>query len=285
MTGALSERSMRISSTRPCKYIRPMQAAFAGGVLSLGGVFTEAHATESSDELRNLLLQDMQVPHEFPPSGVPENWSWSYGGRVGLGNNPGSFRALIPWGQIYKVRGSHIPEGTQVEIRHMLACVLPKEESPRWRVLYRAEGVTGRAFVEDYKDDQSRETSILQMEGVTRMLFMDGYNLHFWPVGGRIDIDPSNIQGLYVLMQARWVSGAGDASPPPLMFSAGADYWLNKTAEWDHYKTNSDMAIGRFRMLGVDWRTFTASTVGADVLDQYPPDCVYPAEDHGLGTG
>ena len=277
---------MRISPTRPCMFIRPIQAAFAGGILSFGGVFAEAQATESSDELRNLLLQDMRAPHELSPSGIPDNWSWSYKGRVGMGNNPGNFRAFIPWGQIYKVLGSHIPEGTQVEIRHMLACVLPKEERPRWRVLYRAEGVEGRAFVEDYKDDQSREVSILQLEaGVTRMPFMDGYNLHFWPAGGRVDIDPSNIQGLYVSMQARWVGGSGGVSQPPLMFSAGADYWLNTTAKWDHYKTNGDVAIGRFRMLGADWRTFTASTVSADVLDRYPPDCVYPEEEHDLGTG
>lgn len=271
---------MRVSSTRS-RLRWSLQAGLGSALLLLiGGCTTIPQMPRApQNELRELLLKDMQLPHEQPPNGLPENWNFGRSGRVGMGNQPGDFRAFIPWGQIYKVRGGQVSPGTQVEIRHMLACVLPKGAGARWTLLSEADGVTGRAYVEDYKDNQSRDTPIWQLPGgVTRMQFLDGYNLHFWSAGGRVDIDPSNIQGLYVLMQARWVEGTGGTSPPPLMFSVGADYWRSKTAKWDQQKANNDAAIGRFRMLGADWRTFTAATVGAEILDRYPPDCTYRVE-------
>jgi len=248
----------------------------AAALLGMAGLSPAGQAPARSSDLRELLLEDMRLPHERSPSGVPEQWNWGRSGRVGMGNQPADFRAFIPWGQIYKVRGSKVPAGVQVEVRRVLACVLPRGAGARWTVLYKGRGVTGHAYVEDYKGDRSRDTLISQLpDGVTRMQFLDGYNLHFWPTAGRVEIDPSNIQGLYVSMQARWVEGTGGSSPPPLMLSAGADYWLNKTAKWDQHKTNNDAAIGRFRMLGPEWRTFTMATVGAEVLDRYPPDCSY----------
>jgi len=269
---------MRVSSTRS-SLSESLQATLGAALLLLLGACTTMPQVLQTPqaELRGLLLADMQLPHEQPPNGLPENWNFGRSGRVGMGNQPGNFRAFIPWGQIYKVRGQQVPAGTQVEIRHMLACVLPKGAGARWAVLSRAAGVTGRAYVEDYKDDRSQDVPIWQLPGhITKLEFLDGYNLHFWSAGGRVDIDPSNIQGLYVSMQARWVEGTGGSSPPSLMFSAGADYWLSKTAKWDQHKTNNDAAIGRFRMLAADWRTFTAATVGAEILDRYPPDCIYP---------
>lgn len=268
---------MRALLLRRSKIVRVIPAGLVIFLcLSITPCFSGQNSTQSA-ELRSLLLSDMRLPHELPPSGIPENWNWGRSGRVGMGNSPGNFHAFIPWGQIYKVREKRVPAGTQVEIRRMLACMLPKRKGAQWMVLYKAEGVTGHAYDEDYKDNRSIDTHISQLsDGVTRMEFLDGYNLHFWPAAGRVDIDPSNIQGLYVSMQARWVEGTGGPVPPPLMLSAGADYWLDKTAKLDQFKTNNDAAIGRFRMLGPDWRTFTASTVGAEVLDRHPPDCLYP---------
>jgi hypothetical protein len=45
-----------------------------------------------------------------------------------------------------------------------------------------------------------------------------------------------------------------------LLIGLGADYWLDEKAQWNHFKTNKDVAVGRLRALTWDWQWYGLST-------------------------
>jgi hypothetical protein len=70
---------------------------------------------------------------------------------------------------------------------------------------------------------------------------VEGYNFHFWPAEGRVAMDLTDIQGVWVSIDARLIPDTGaydDHCAANFMLSAGADYWKSLTAEWDNFKTN-----------------------------------------------
>ncbi len=245
-------------------------------LLISGLALVSSASAASTEQLQELLATSVELPHDEAPSGVPENWTWGKAGRVNLGNDPGTFRSFIIWGQIYKAAGAKIPIDTKVQIRNLVACSLSKKEPGHWRPIQKSSGVTGKAYVEDFKDDHKVETEVNQLsDGSTAMQFKEGYNLHFFPLQGRVSIDPTDIAGIYVVMEARIIPVPARKILPNLLISAGADYWLNNSAKWDHFKTNNDAVIGRFRRLSESWQLFAASTIGASALKKHPPDCTY----------
>ena len=44
------------------------------------------------------MADDMTLPHEAAPHGVPASFDWALGPRLGMGKEPGEFRALTAWG-------------------------------------------------------------------------------------------------------------------------------------------------------------------------------------------
>ncbi|RMG74828.1 MAG: hypothetical protein D6722_01935 [Bacteroidetes bacterium] len=101
-----------------------------------------------------------------------------------------------------------------------------------------------------------------------------GYNFHFWSAGGRVSIDPTDIAGVWVAIEARLIGESPVMAPDPearLMLSAGADYWESLTAEWDQWTTNGDIGIGRFRFLSSEWQAFHMHSLTEAQLEANPP--------------
>jgi hypothetical protein len=92
----------------------------------------------------------------------------------------------------------------------------------------------------------------------------DGFNFHFWSSADRGTIDPNDIAGVFTSVQARLIVGnstlSDDRDRARYLLSTGADYWLNKTAQWDNFKTNGDVGISRFKYVTKDWQTFNMIT-------------------------
>lgn len=63
------------------------------------------------------------------------------------------------------------------------------------------------------------------------------------------------------------------------LFSAGADYWQRVDSEWDQWKTNGDIGIGRFRFIKNEWQVFNMHTLTDEQLRDNPPPFTTEPED------
>jgi hypothetical protein len=224
-----------------------------------------------------LIADDMRLPHEGRPSGLPESYDWSAGPRIGYGNEPpADFSAFIAWGQVYEDAEGNPASNTRVELRDMEAYYL-SASSGRWYLLQFDRLVDGAAYVEDFVDNVSIPADIRAESGGTISIRAgDGYNFHFWPQSTRVSIDTSDIAGIFSTVQARLITEdpalPDDRAQARYLLSVGADYWRDLAAEWQSdWTTVGDAAIGRFRYVTPEWGSFNMTTVSADVLCANPP--------------
>lgn len=221
-----------------------------------------------------LILNDMLGQHEAKLSGVPDEYSWAIGPRIGMGNNPGAWNAMTAWGQIYKVADSSLPPNTRVEIKDLRAYQLSKA-SQQWHLLQSPGEIEGSAFREDYLDNLNVSPDLRhESEKSISVRLAPGFNFHFWPASGRVPINPNDIGGMYVTFQARLVSHdpylPDDRSQARILAGAGGDYWLSIANPWDGM-TNADFAIGKMKLLTTDWQFFSAHTLSCEMLVLSPP--------------
>ena len=221
------------------------------------------------------IIADMAEPHEGRPSGVPEAYGWATEPRVGMGNDPGDFRAFTAWGQVYADAEGSPAQNTRVEMRNMKAYLFSKRDQA-WHLLQEAERIEGAAYVEDFVDDVNKPADVRYgEEGTVAVKLEEGYNYHFWPAAGRVPVDPDDVGGVFTTIQARLVlddpAGPDDRAEARLLLSMGADYWLSLDADWDQWTTNGDVGIGRFKYVREDWRAFNMTSASAELLRRHPP--------------
>jgi hypothetical protein len=221
------------------------------------------------------IADDMRLPHESRPHGVPDSYGWSLRPRIGKGNNPGTFEAFIAWGQLYEAAEGNPATNTRVHIRDMRAYILSKADGT-WQLIQDSPLVSGAAYREDFAGDVNRPADTRYESGGTLSVTAgEGHNYHFWPSLGRVPIDPHDIAGVLVTTQARLIlddpKGPDDRERARYVLGVGADYWLNLSAQWDQWKTNGDVGIGRFRYVTPEWQTFTMSSLGENALREIPP--------------
>ena len=223
-----------------------------------------------------LIISDMEEPHEGRPSGVPDSYGWAAEPRVGMGNDPGDFRAFIAWGQIYNDAEGNPAENARVELQNMKAYVFSKQDQA-WHPLQEAGRIEGAAYVEDFVDDVNKPADVRygENDSTVAVKLESGYNYHFWPAGGRAPIDPDDIGGIFTTIQARLIlddpDGSDDREEARLLLSMGADYWLSLDAEWDQWTTNGDVGIGRFKYVTEEWRPFNMTSASPELLRANPP--------------
>jgi hypothetical protein len=225
-----------------------------------------------------LIAQDMTLPHEALPSGVPESYDWQAGPRIGYGADmPQEWRAFIAWGQVYTdAAGTHDAPNTRVQIRDIEAYVLDVA-SGRWQLLQFDRLVEGAAYVADFADNASVEADIrTEADGSISVTAGAGYNFHFWPSSGRIPLEPQRIGGIFTTVQARLIlhdpTQVDDRAQARYLMSVGADYWRALDAEWRaDWSANGDVAIGRFRYITNEWQAFNMTTVPLATLCANPP--------------
>lgn len=234
------------------------------------------------------LLEDMTLPHEALPAGVPDAFDWKRGPRIGARVPPPSWSAFIPWGHLYVAEGGHDAPNTRVQIRRIRAYLLRRSDGQWHRVAYSA-AVDGGWYAEDYRGDANRPADVrpapeAQGGGVTATAG-GGYNFHFWSVGGRVGIDPLDIAGVYTTVEARLVladaDGPDDRAAARYLLGMGADFWENRTDPWRNWENVWDAGIGRFRFVTTRWQSFHMHTLDADTLRAHPPPllCAGAAED------
>jgi len=222
-----------------------------------------------------IIIQDMSSPHEGEPHGVPTSYNWSRKPRIGMGKNPGRFRAITAWGQLYEDAAGNPARNTRVQIRDMRTYVLSKKDG-KWHLIQQSRGVEGGAYREDFAGDINKPADIRnEPNGSISVTAGGGFNFHFWPSSGRASIDPNDIAGVFITVQARLIIAdpdkPDDLSQARYLLSAGGDYWSSLTARWDNWTTNGDIGIGRFKYVTKDWKSFNMSTVSAQTLQNNFP--------------
>ncbi len=224
-----------------------------------------------------LIADDMRLPHEGQPSGVPESYDWSAGPRIGYGNEPpADWNAFITWGQVYEDAQGSPATNTRVQIRDIKAYYL-SAETRRWYLLQFDRLVEGAAYVEDFVDNASVPADIrAEADGSLSVRLVDGYNFHFWPESTRVPINTTDIAGIFTTVQARLILDdpalPDDRDQARYLMSMGGDYWRDLAAEWQaDWSTVGDVAIGRFRYITPEWQSFNMTTVSAEMLCANPP--------------
>lgn len=223
-----------------------------------------------------LILDDMTLPHEPRPAGVPVSYDWGLKPRVGMGNDSKGFRAFIPWGQLYEAEGGNPAKNTKVELRTLKGYWLSKKTG-KWSLLSTSdrEGIEGNAYVADFKDDVNKPSGARVVGKGVVVGAGGGYNYHFWPKNGRVSIDPDDIAGIFTTCEARLVrddpAKPDDRDRARLVLSIGGDYWKALDSQWDQLKTNGDAGIGRFRLVRKEWGWFNMCTLPAERLKANPP--------------
>lgn len=232
-----------------------------------------AAALEEIPNSLDLIIGDMTLPHEGRPHGVPDSYSWAAGPRVGMGNDPGTFRAMIAWGQLYEDAEGNPATNTRVQIRDIRAYILRGDG--QWHLLQSSQRVEGALYREDFAGDVNIPGEIRREDdGSISVIAGQGHNFHFW-TPQRSPIDPDDIHGVFTTVQARLIVDdpalPDDRHTARYLMSMGADYWLSTTAQWDNWTTNGDIGIGRFRYVTPAWQWFNMTSLSEAELRQHPP--------------
>ena len=224
----------------------------------------------SVDQIRD----DMAQPHEAIPNGI-EGQDWRLAPRLAGGNNPPEgWTAMTTWGQVYAPTTGNPAVNTRFQIKNMQTWYLSKATG-EWINWQKSSNVAGANYAEDFQNDRNIPADLREEnEGYSASL-QPGFNFHFWPAEGRVTMDPEDIAAVWTAIDGRLIlddpDGVNDMAEARMMMSVGADYWTTLTAEWDQWKTNGDIGIGRFRFLTKDWQTFNMHTMTEEQLTQNPP--------------
>jgi hypothetical protein len=223
----------------------------------------------------NTIIQDMSGNSEARPRGVPASVDWSNNPRLSMGNNPGNFRAMMAWGQLYETEQGNPATNTRVKFRNIRAYMLSKRDG-KWYPLQFSRAVTGKAYREDFVGDANRPADVrAEADGTISAKAGGGFNFHFWSTSSRARIDPNDVAGMFTTIQARLILDdprrPDDRAQARYVLSMGGDYWLDENAQWDNWLTNGDIGIGKFKLVTTTWRAFNMSTLSPEQLQSNPP--------------
>jgi len=187
-------------------------------------------------------------------------FKWAKGPRIGRGSNPQrGWNFAISTGMIYENEIGSDPAGTLIEIRDLKLIIKP-ERTNRWCQLDSVANPNGRFFLENFKDDVSKNADIKKTKHNTSFTPQPGWVFHFW--GNRVSLIPYlPLKDVYAEYQARLVSNEGSLKNKNYLAASSADYWMSKDAQAGHVDVlNEDVAIGRFIALSAKWKTISMST-------------------------
>ncbi|HPG39306.1 MAG TPA: hypothetical protein PLP19_04390 [bacterium] len=227
-------------------------------------------------DIIDIIAGDMIPPHQGTPHGIPSTYDWYSGPRLGMGNNPGAFKAMIAWGQVYEDAQGNPAGNTRVHLQQIRTYILSKTQHT-WQTADSSTNIDGNAYVEDFSGDANKPADERsEPEGGISVTAGDGYNFHFWSSNGRKSINPNDIGGVITMVRARLVLDdttlVDDRATARYLLSVGGDYWSTLTAPWDNFKTNGDIGIGKFKYVTKDWQWFCMTTLTeAELRDNPPP--------------
>ena len=254
----------------------PVLVLVSALAILVGGV-----AEAGSDDVARLFIGDMEDGHDLKPAGVG-GADWGRHARRGMRELPEGWSCAIMWGQIYPPEGGEPPANVRVQIRNARLWCLSRRDG-EWRRLKASTGVEGASYRLDFAGDESVPADTRKEEdGSVSIRMARGRNFHFWPLAGRVELDPDDTAAMASSFEARLVvddpAKPADPDSARIIGSCGGDFWQTKDSRWDNWKTNGDWAIGRFKLITPDWRVFTATNAATDVLRKNPPplDSIVP---------
>lgn len=245
----------------------------------------------TATDLQSLLLNDMTLPHEGPLDGVPSNYDWAPGPRVGMGNNGAQnagYDAANTWGEVYS--SGNNSSNTLVHIRNMKLAWMNKTNGV-WTIIMSCltdgtTGYDGAYFDADFVGNTTSPIPPVRFPDGTMGGAPNGaHNFHYFPQG-RASINNTLIGGMIAWHEARLEliaqNGTDDRNIARFLVGAGGDYWdtLNSL-----YPSNGDFAIGRHRFATNEWATFTAHTLTAAQIANNPPPVVLASNQGSSGGG
>jgi hypothetical protein len=221
------------------------------------------------------IAADMQGGNEGHPHGVPLSYDFANGPVMEMGNNSSGWRAITAWGVLYEAAEGNPATNTRVNIRNMQTWFLQKSTG-KWLLLQNTSAPVGGAYYEDFSGDYSKQADIRrESDGTISATAGGGFNFHFYP-SDRASIDPNDIGGIVVVLQARLItadpSKPDDRSKARYLCGSGADYYPDLTGGWPGDSTaNPGVAIGKMKYVQSAWRSFAMTTLSEAQLSNNPP--------------
>lgn len=233
-------------------------------------------------------INDMTLPPDAALHGVPSRYSWASGiAQTQPIPVPAKnwkkewFQAMTAWGQVYIPAQGSTATNTRCQIRNLTTKYLLK--SGQWVTLQSSKAPEGAAFREDFANNESMDAGA-RSESVNGggSSFIVGvgpwanHNYHFWPAGGRANVDVNTIVGIYTSCEARLIldnpSGPDDRAQCKNVLQMGGDWWLSKSAGWlPDWSANSGIGSTRAKWVTANWQTFNFCTLEPARIRANPP--------------
>jgi hypothetical protein len=203
-------------------------------------------APASGESLDQLLHDDMTLPHEVLPHGVPAFWSWAQQPFVSP-PAPVGYTAFTAWGLVYRCANDAYDSDDYVQIADVQTWMLDATGWHQYQAGFRLEGA---AFPEDFSRNQIAPGYQSRGESWVNVRQIYGRNYHFWPR----DRAPLNatVKKIVVLARARWFGQGARNSCVGL--SMGGDYWQSMRAL---YPSVTGAGVGRVKRVDSAWRVFS----------------------------
>lgn len=211
--------------------------------------------------------QDMDLPGEALPYGMPKNFNWYSHPRINPnspgGNNPKGSPAIFPWFVIFPTGGPFQATNTRVQVRNIYIYYLSKSKNT-WILATGANGANGFHNSYDtntnyYKVSVDKRKENTANGGGTSIKILPGYPFQGWCAADVGAIGNTDVAGIWAYCEARLImddkSLPDDRSKANLILCQGGDY---KTLS---AKSTGDIAIGRFKHITNSWRAFNMSTL------------------------
>ena len=253
-----------------------IQYSFTIFALAILNLFFAIDSFANDANSINIIIDDITLPHESFPHGVPQLWPWAQKPSIRIDITvPLSWSQIIAWGQAYESASGNPSINSRIHIKDLKLYILSKT-SGIWQLIQNSNRVTGAAYHEDFKDgihipiEQKNENS----KG-TSVQLIKGYNYHFWPTSGKADINVNEVKAVFVTVKARLICNdpnlPDDRTSAQLLLSVGADFWADKDSHFDYFKSSIGTRCGRFKFLKPEWQSYNMITLLKDQVLQNPP--------------
>lgn len=238
-------------------------------------VSTSTSTSQSTGNLWTEIAGDMMGQNEAMPQGVPASYDWAQGPVITMGNNPMGWQAITAWGGVMVPVQGNPATNTRVNIRNMQLFFL-QQSTGAWLLLQNTSQPQGADYLDDFAGDVSIPGDVrTEPDGTISVTAGGGYLFHFWPAD-RASINPNDVGGILVLIQARLIVGdpnlPDDRSIAQYIAGSGADYYPALTGGWPgNLSYNPGVGNGKLKYVQNDWRFYAMTTLTADQLASNPP--------------
>ena len=238
-------------------------AANSASPASSAGTSASSSTTTTAGALQSTIgdaAQQMQMPHEAKPNGVPDGYAWAEAPIVRQPTPPSNFTAMTGWGEIQCAVGSATTAtAATAQLRNFRTYVLGS--SGQLTLVQDQGSLDGAQYLPTFADNTTFPTQMTNSGGVTTVALNPTRAFHFYPDRAAI---PPGTQGVVVTVEAKISAPVGVADPninSSYILALGADWWQSMTAEWDYFKTNYLVGSGRFVFLTTSWQGFTFTSI------------------------